>query len=193
MCEVNPQSSLCNASNNMPYILTCFVSLTACVGWCVCRCLRCESVYTCAPMHVICFMWFPFVYRLTLILKITWFGLFSVINQTGSDWLVLNMIKWSSELSLHVPGKLFESIQALKASFCWGKQSHADPNWLRNETRQKDSNNSVFFIYAAGFGGSFCEVNLNECQSNPCQNGGICVDSIDLYQCFCSEGKLQCN
>ncbi|XP_074532634.1 protein eyes shut homolog [Halichoeres trimaculatus] len=39
-----------------------------------------------------------------------------------------------------------------------------------------------------GFTGPFCEVNLNECESKPCQNGGTCVDGIDLYQCFCSEG-----
>ncbi|XP_034464842.1 protein eyes shut homolog isoform X2 [Hippoglossus hippoglossus] len=39
-----------------------------------------------------------------------------------------------------------------------------------------------------GFAGPFCEINLNDCKSNPCQNGGICVDGADLYQCFCSEG-----
>lgn len=59
---------------------------------------------------------------------------------------------------------------------------------------QKESNNFLLFsTYAAGFEGSFCEVNLNECESQPCQNRGICVDGNDLYQCFCSEGKLQCN
>lgn len=158
-----------------------------CVVW-MCRHMCTDACYL---FHMI-----PFVYRLTLILKITGFGLCNVINQKGNDWLLLNMIKWSSELSLHVPSKLFESIQALKSSFCLWKQSHADPNWLRNESTQKDSNNSVFlyiYIYSAGFGGSLCEVNLNECESKPCQNGGICVDGVDLYQCFCSDGKLQCN
>lgn len=64
----------------------------------------------------------PFVYRLTLILKMTGLGLFNVINQKGNDWLLLNMIKWSSELSLHAPSKLFESIRALKTSlYCENK------------------------------------------------------------------------
>ncbi|XP_017164565.1 protein eyes shut homolog isoform X2 [Poecilia reticulata] len=39
-----------------------------------------------------------------------------------------------------------------------------------------------------GYGGAFCEVNLNECESKPCQNGGICVDDLDQYRCLCSEG-----
>ncbi|XP_072293357.1 protein eyes shut homolog [Eucyclogobius newberryi] len=39
-----------------------------------------------------------------------------------------------------------------------------------------------------GFAGSFCEVNLNECESKPCQNGGVCVDGISQYQCLCPKG-----
>lgn len=194
-CEFNPHTA-CVAPAIMG-LKHWHVSSLQWPAWaCVCVC---EHVYTCAPMRVICFMQVPFVYRLTLILKITGLGLFNVINQEGNDWFLLNMIKWSSELSLHVPSKRFESMRALKTGFCLWKQSHADPNWLRNENKRKDSNNSVFFvlfcffIYAAGFGGSFCEVNLNECKSEPCQNGGSCVDGVDLYQCFCSEGKLQCN
>ncbi|XP_062508195.1 uncharacterized protein LOC134184503 isoform X3 [Corticium candelabrum] len=28
--------------------------------------------------------------------------------------------------------------------------------------------------------------NINECISNPCQNGGTCIDEIDGYTCFCA-------
>ena len=35
---------------------------------------------------------------------------------------------------------------------------------------------------------------INECESNPCQNGGTCVDSVNDFMCFCHIGftGLQC-
>ncbi|KAB7506967.1 Protein jagged-2, partial [Armadillidium nasatum] len=46
-----------------------------------------------------------------------------------------------------------------------------------------------------GYTGQFCHININECESNPCQNGGTCVDQIDGFLCVCDlgwEGQL-CN
>ena len=28
----------------------------------------------------------------------------------------------------------------------------------------------------------------NECLSNPCQNGGTCIDGVDMYMCRCPSG-----
>lgn len=39
-----------------------------------------------------------------------------------------------------------------------------------------------------GYTGSLCEVNYNECGSNPCQNGGICADGVNAYLCVCKSG-----
>lgn len=33
--------------------------------------------------------------------------------------------------------------------------------------------------------GVMCEINLDECESNPCQNGGRCEDAINDYSCYC--------
>ena len=30
-----------------------------------------------------------------------------------------------------------------------------------------------------------CQVNYDECSSNPCRNGGDCVDQVDGYKCRC--------
>lgn len=39
-----------------------------------------------------------------------------------------------------------------------------------------------------GYTGSLCEVNNNECESSPCQNGGICADGVNAYLCVCKSG-----
>merc|ERR1739838_437980 len=46
-----------------------------------------------------------------------------------------------------------------------------------------------------GTTGEFCEVDIRECQSNPCQNGGRCDDSErkNHYKCECSEAFLGYN
>ena len=30
--------------------------------------------------------------------------------------------------------------------------------------------------------------NIDECLSNPCQNGGSCSDGVNGYTCFCVDG-----
>lgn len=40
----------------------------------------------------------------------------------------------------------------------------------------------------AGFAGELCNFEYNECESNPCQNGGECIDHIGSYECRCTKG-----
>ncbi|XP_061459939.1 protein crumbs homolog 2 [Rhineura floridana] len=39
-----------------------------------------------------------------------------------------------------------------------------------------------------GFGGETCSLDIDECESQPCQNGGSCVDLVNGYQCHCLPG-----
>ncbi|XP_078497967.1 protein crumbs homolog 2 isoform X2 [Lissotriton helveticus] len=39
-----------------------------------------------------------------------------------------------------------------------------------------------------GFTGENCSVNIDECESQPCQNGGRCEDAINKYLCHCALG-----
>ncbi|XP_072227644.1 protein crumbs homolog 2a [Leuresthes tenuis] len=41
-----------------------------------------------------------------------------------------------------------------------------------------------------GFAGENCSVNIDECESEPCKNGGTCEDEINGYTCICSDGFL---
>lgn len=38
--------------------------------------------------------------------------------------------------------------------------------------------------------GENCSVNINECESDPCQNGGLCLDQVNGYICTCTAGFL---
>ena len=33
-------------------------------------------------------------------------------------------------------------------------------------------------------------LDIDECSSSPCLNGGFCVDQVNSYRCNCSEGYI---
>ncbi|KAG9259854.1 protein jagged-1 [Astyanax mexicanus] len=39
-----------------------------------------------------------------------------------------------------------------------------------------------------GFRGTYCHENINDCERNPCRNGGTCIDKVNEYQCICADG-----
>ena len=41
----------------------------------------------------------------------------------------------------------------------------------------------IYIYYALCF-----KTNINECASNPCQNGGVCTDGVNGYTCGCVAG-----
>lgn len=38
------------------------------------------------------------------------------------------------------------------------------------------------------FPGPRCDMDINECVSSPCQNGGKCIDAANRYHCLCPDG-----
>jgi hypothetical protein len=44
------------------------------------------------------------------------------------------------------------------------------------------------YTCAAGYTGSSCQTEINECVSSPCLNGGTCVDAVNAFVCQCAPG-----
>uniref|UniRef100_A0A182PMD4 Protein eyes shut n=1 Tax=Anopheles epiroticus TaxID=199890 RepID=A0A182PMD4_9DIPT len=44
-----------------------------------------------------------------------------------------------------------------------------------------------------GYTGVHCQTNWDECWSNPCLNGGTCIDGVASYNCTCPDGFLGLN
>ena len=38
-----------------------------------------------------------------------------------------------------------------------------------------------------GFTGNTCKIDINDCDPNPCLNGGLCQDMIGKYECICDD------
>lgn len=53
----------------------------------------------------------------------------------------------------------------------------------RNSGLCVDSGNTHFCRCQAGYTGSYCEEQVDECSPNPCQNGATCTDYLGGYSC----------
>ena len=69
---------------------------------------------------------------------------------------------------------------------------HGDPvcntDKCENNATCVDIWNAYTCTCPAGFNGSLCEINIDECVGHACQNGGACVDGIANYTCNCAPG-----
>lgn len=43
-------------------------------------------------------------------------------------------------------------------------------------------------VVITGFSGTNCQVNVNECRSDPCRNGATCHDRLNNFYCTCRAG-----
>jgi EGF-like domain len=44
------------------------------------------------------------------------------------------------------------------------------------------------FLLSIGFTGTQCEIDIDECSTAPCLNGGTCHDHINSFKCSCPIG-----
>lgn len=114
----------------------------------------------------------------------------------------LHMLAWPyvSYSSPSTPSATFW-ILASSFFFSWQAQgygtishSHSFSSFLQDEFLfwQSDLRLMAACLYSrcpAGFAGDFCEMDVNECCSEPCLHGAICQDLINGYQCHCRPGE----
>lgn len=53
----------------------------------------------------------------------------------------------------------------------------------RNSGLCENRGNTHFCLCQAGYTGSYCEEQVDECSPNPCQNGATCTDYLGGYSC----------
>ncbi|CAG5925203.1 unnamed protein product [Menidia menidia] len=63
----------------------------------------------------------------------------------------------------------------------------------QNSGRCLDAGNVHYCHCQAGYTGSYCEEQVDECTPNPCQNGATCTDFLGGYTCKCMPGFLGTN
>ena len=54
-------------------------------------------------------------------------------------------------------------------------------------SQSADVNSVVFCMCKPGFTGFNCEIEINNCESDPCQNGGVCLSHPGGYNCLCQD------
>lgn len=66
------------------------------------------------------------------------------------------------------------------------------PSWIsgvevahlcRNSGQCLDAGNTHYCRCQAGYTGSYCQEQVDECSPNPCQNGAVCTDYLGGYSC----------
>lgn len=53
----------------------------------------------------------------------------------------------------------------------------------RNSGQCLDAGNTHYCRCQAGYTGSYCQEQVDECSPNPCQNGAVCTDYLGGYSC----------
>ena len=63
---------------------------------------------------------------------------------------------------------------------------------VRKKITSEHVGNFFFFfnrcVCQPGWSGEMCDVNIDDCEKNPCSNGGQCIDEVDDYTCVCEAG-----
>lgn len=72
----------------------------------------------------------------------------------------------------------------LPALKCLNKDCQNNAKCVLNESEE------AVCVCEPGYEGDLCELNIDECASNPCMNNGRCVDGVNQYYCVCENNFI---
>lgn len=70
---------------------------------------------------------------------------------------------------------------------CYTPADHCDPDPCQNGGTCANTQDGYTCACPAGYTGTHCETDINECAGDPCQHGS-CTDLVDTYSCSCDPG-----
>ena len=65
---------------------------------------------------------------------------------------------------------------------------HYKKMFWESQSDIQDLLNAFTCTCAPGYTGRHCTLDINECRSTPCQNGGTCLNQVDQFSCICRDG-----
>lgn len=75
-----------------------------------------------------------------------------------------------------------ECQEGFRGTYCHESKTRLHRRNVKREPKPGASYVFVFFFL-------FCfSPDINDCESNPCRNGGTCIDKVSVYQCICADG-----
>ncbi|MBK8261256.1 MAG: DNRLRE domain-containing protein [Nannocystis sp.] len=77
---------------------------------------------------------------------------------------------------------------ALEVCFTLPVEDACDPDPCQNGGSCANIEDGYECACPAGYGGTDCEIDVDECSGEPCQNGGVCSDGVNDYSCSCAAG-----
>ncbi|XP_022105685.1 fibropellin-1-like isoform X2 [Acanthaster planci] len=101
-----------------------------------------------------------------------------------------NGVDWCAESPCH-PSSTCLNMGSTFSCVCSLHQSGelCDKTPCQNNATFRASSDNTYRCYCMpGFSGHNCHIDINECASDPCSNGGTCVDRSNAYQCECLPG-----